>query len=402
MRELEKTLRTEQSTLDQPRQPGVLVGNLGEPIRLTGVKLVGVAAKSARPPGKVEVWTRLALTSDDRLFHRVVENLTSSIMHYVEQAGRAVRLDRADTVLLVIRPDDSAELRVDTAAKMLKVLVKREVAFGSAVFEEDIADLIGMTFPLVQIGPTDRIVCIFRQSWRLALFFDFNLAGNLPLDEVTRTLGTLYRSLKYRHLYDTVADEAVFGRLLEAGWFPFVEIIGRDFRELANCCEAGLELHDAETSLIAKFGPERLERILARWVAKPHFAPKERLLRSAVNAFKSHDPVATIKIVLTEIEGVLSQAYRIAHGRGSRIKKLLEFAVASAEQKTGAGDTLLLSAAFARYLTTYTFAAFDPTGPTGTAGSRHAVGHGAASADSYTEVRALQTLLTLDQIAFYT
>jgi hypothetical protein len=34
--------------------------------------------------------------------------------------------------------------------------------------------------------------------------------------------------------------------------------------------------------------------------------------------------------------------------------------------------------------------------------ARHAVGHGAALAESYTLVRALQALLTLDQLAFYT
>jgi hypothetical protein len=38
----------------------------------------------------------------------------------------------------------------------------------------------------------------------------------------------------------------------------------------------------------------------------------------------------------------------------------------------------------------------------GQAGSRHAVGHGAAAADSYTDARALQALLTIDQLAFYT
>jgi len=38
----------------------------------------------------------------------------------------------------------------------------------------------------------------------------------------------------------------------------------------------------------------------------------------------------------------------------------------------------------------------------GTAGSRHAVGHGAAAQESYTMPRALLAILTLDQLAFYT
>lgn len=33
--------------------------------------------------------------------------------------------------------------------------------------------------------------------------------------------------------------------------------------------------------------------------------------------------------------------------------------------------------------------------------SRHSVGHGAAAATAYTMERALQALLTLDQVSFY-
>jgi hypothetical protein len=137
-------------------------------------------------------------------------------------------------------------------------------------------------------------------------------------------------------------------------------------------------------------------------MAKPHFQGKERLLRSALNNFALGDSVAVLKIVLTEIEGILGEAYRKTYGKGAKLKKLLEFAVQSAEQKAGQPDTLLFPAAFANYLQSHTFAEFDPIARTGNACSRHAVGHGEADADSYTQVRALQALLTLDQLAFYT
>jgi hypothetical protein len=126
-------------------------------------------------------------------------------------------------------------------------------------------------------------------------------------------------------------------------------------------------------------------------------------LEAAVGAFNRREPVAVIKIILTEIEGILNDAYRIANGgRGAKLKELLKFAVASAELKVKQPDTLLLPAAFATYLASHTFANFDPSGGDGTAGSRHAVGHGAAKAESYTMTRALQAILTLDQFAFYT
>jgi hypothetical protein len=85
-----------------------------------------------------------------------------------------------------------------------------------------------------------------------------------------------------------------------------------------------------------------------------------------------------------------------------RLATLLKFAKEAAERKTGGPDTLFFPAAFAEYLRKYTYANFDPDTENAVAGSRHAVGHGAAPAESYTQIRALQAILTLDQLAFYT
>jgi len=381
--------------------PEVAVSNIGNPIRLTGVNLAGVSAEHARGSEQVNIWTRLALTSDEHIFHRIASNLGNVIEHHAKQAGTYIRINRAETILLIIKADDSAELWIDTASVALRCMVKRDMAAGSVVFENDIADVTGMFFPCVDIAATDRVLCLFRQDWRFALYFDFNPEGSLDLERFTTTLGALYRTLRYRHLYDTLADEEIFGSLVQAGWFPFVEIITSEFKELANCCEAGFDLTDAEATLHAKFNEARLDRILKRWIANPHFSAKESLLKAALNAFKAHEPVAVIKILLTEIEGIINDAYKNFHGKGGKLKELLVFAVESAERKAGQPDTLLFPAAFAKYLADHTFANFDPVQEDGTAGSRHAVGHGAAKAESYTMARALQAILTLDQIAFF-
>ena len=67
----------------QPR-PGIRVGNLGAPIRLTGVNLCGFSAEAARGSDTVKVWTKLALTSDEALFHRLVGNLDEALTHLVQ------------------------------------------------------------------------------------------------------------------------------------------------------------------------------------------------------------------------------------------------------------------------------------------------------------------------------
>jgi hypothetical protein len=387
--------------------PSRIIGavcNIGEPLRFLNVEpLIGFATGAAKGGQQVGVWTKLALTSDDPLFHRLVESLANVIHHMAQQKGVGVNLRRADTVLLVLKPDASAELWLDTAAVSIRCSVKRAIAAGTVVFDQDITDITGLTFPCITFGDGDKVLCLFRQDWRFGFACDMNPEGKLDIDGFTTALGTLYRELRYKHLYDALSKPEVFDRLLTAGWFPFAEIITAEFSELLHHCEAGFDVGEIEDRIIAKFDNARTQHILERWIAKPHFATKADLLKAAISAFRNKEPVAVIKILLTEIEGVLNGAHRAAHGgQGAKLKDLLAFVEASAEHKAGGSNTLLFPKAFGRYLREHTFANFDPIAQTGNAGSRHAVGHGAASQDSYTMPRALQAILTLDQLAFYT
>jgi hypothetical protein len=377
-------------------------GNLGEPIKLRELQLNGVSAEAVRTGRPMKMWTRFWTTSDDRMFHTIVEGLAGHLHHRANQAGHPVDLKKHGYVLLVIHPDNTGELWLDNAAVSLNVMVKRPVVAGSPVFESDIADVIAMSFPLVEINKEDRVVCIFREGWRFGLFFDFNPEENLSVENMERDLGTLLRTIKYRDLYEVISNQNVFDSLISAGWFPFVEIVGEEFYNLANSCKAGFDLVDQEKKIIEAFDESRIEQMFTRWLARPHFAGKEKLLRSALRNYAEGDSVAVLKIVLTEIEGILREAYRAKKGNSAKLGKLLEFAIASAESKSGSPDTLLLPTAFARYLKLNTFADFDPNTGDAKSGSRHAIGHGAAVAETYTQVRALQSLLTLDQLAFYT
>jgi hypothetical protein len=295
-------------------------------------------------------------------------------------------------------------LWIDTAAVALQCLTKRAVAARTFVFESDIADVTAMSFPCISIGEKDKVVCLFREGWSFGLAFDFNPAGRFDLDGFQAALGTLYRRLRYRHLYKVVANPAVFDKLIASGWFPFAEIITTEFPELAQHAESGFDIAEIEEKIVKAFDEARLGHLFERWAAKPHFAAKGALLWEALEAFTARRPASTIKIILTEIEGVLNDAYKAAHdGQGAKLKRLLVFAEGSAAQRAGgSADTLLLPVAFGRYLAAHTFANFDPVTQTGTAGSRHAVGHGAAAQDTYTMPHALQAILTLDQLAFYT
>jgi hypothetical protein len=382
--------------------PGMIAGNSGEPILLPEVHIDGVAAESVAAGASGKIFTRLAISSGEAGFHTIAEGLGRLVVSYANGVGVSFSLERSGTIVLLIREDKSAELWVDTAAMSLNIIVKRPIQAGQAVFQTDIADIVGMSFPCLEIRDTDSLVVLFRKDWGFGLYFDFNPDKNLDREIASRELGRLYRVLAYRHLYETMADAAVVDRLIASGWFPFVEIIGDEFRNLAEHCTAGFPMEDSEAALVAAFDDSRLDNLLERWRARPHFAAKMPLLEAALKHFRADEPIAAIKIAITEIEGVLRSAYANASVQKPKIRHLLDFAIESAVNKSGAGDTLLLPEAFARYLDGYTFARFDPARGTTHAGSRHAVGHGAADVTSFTKARALQVLLTLDQLAFYT
>nr|WP_218281461.1 hypothetical protein [Pseudomonas sp. RW407] len=395
---------TTESTTSDPSPFAGMVRNLGEPIRFTGVQnLSGVSIEAAQEGATVKIATAMALTSDEVFFHQVVEQFVRVINHMAQQASMAVSLDRAGVVLLILRSDSTAELWLDSAAMAAQFIAKRSIKAGTVVFEHDIADITGMSFPCVDIGPADKVLCIFREGWRFGMAFDFNHKGTLNVTAFERTLGTLLRNLRYRHLYDALGNSALFSRLVAAGWFPFVEIISHEIKDLLQHLEAGFDVVGPEQDILNSFGEERMQGILERWAVKPHFAAKMALLKVAIDAFNRKEPITVIKVLLTEIEGVLNDAYRAANGgQGAKLKELLKFAMDSAERKVGGSDTLMFPTEFAEYLARHTFANFDPTAQTGTASSRHAVGHGAAPQESYTMIRALQVILTLDQLAFYT
>lgn len=383
--------------------PGMIAGNIADPIRLKLVREIsGVTGSAALPGQQIEVITRWGGTSDESGFHRMAESIAGLIRTLAIREQMAIEISDYKTVLLVIKPDLTAELWLDTAAEALQCITTRAVAAGTAVFQHDIADVVAVQFPCVEFGKQDKVLCLMRDSWGFALAFDMNPAGDLDIGVFERELGRLHRQLRYRHLYEMVADTESLDRLIAQGWFPFVEILHREFPEILGHHEGGLALSGVESKVITNFDEDRLEHMLSRWMAKPHFAVKEALLREGLEAFAVSKPITAIKILVTEIEGILNGAYRAHTGRAGKTKALLAFAIESAEKRTGGPGTLFLTTEFNRYLLNYTFANYDPDNLTEGAVSRHLVGHGDAGTASYTMVKALQVILTLDQLAFYT
>ena len=157
-------------------------------------------------------------------------------------------------------------------------------------------------------------------------------------------------------------------------------------------------------ALLDKFDKPRLETMTNRWWKHPLFEEKQELLQAGIDAFLSgtkSDYINCIKTLYSEIEGIMHALYFEDSGERTRhIQKLIDRLIEVGERSTEDDQSLLLPQYFLNYLTENIFKKYDLT--TGKVDfSRHSALHGVALGEDYTSAKALQALLTLDQIYFY-
>lgn len=372
-----------------------------EPIKLTDVKIGGFATSNARPGETVSVLTRAALTSDQPEFYTYVKGFLGHLVERARALGIELAPDHWCGFFIVVHEDHTAELYPNGVATTAKMRVKRNVTAGEKVFLSDIADITHVGPMGITIAPTDKVAWVLKVDWKFALVFDLGDEREINQEDVEHAVAHLYRLLRFQNIYETFDDSAFFTRLVRAGWFPFVELIGGDFEALLKAFRHDFDIEAKERALVEKFDGTRVDRMADRWWRNDHFASRRKVLESALDAFKRGDSIGCIKTALTEIEGILRDARIAAMGSSAKIGELLDFAIEQGVTKSEDEASLLFPRQFLSYLRDYTYEHFDPLGESAINATRHAVGHGAAPADAYTQKAALQVLLTLDQIAFY-
>jgi hypothetical protein len=371
-------------------------------IKLNGLPpLMGFATKNT-PAGKEElipILVRAYLTSDEREFHMYMEQVNNIVIEKAKEVEVIISLDVFVEFVLVIHQDGTGELHLDGAGRAIEILTKRSVQAGEAVYGGDIGDIRRMKYHALKLSPSDKVVSCFKVGWKFGMFFD--LGGELDSDRMERDLATLYKRLRYQGMYEALSDEATVERMTKAGWFPFIEVMGGDFDPLIKAYRDEFNIENKEKELVAKFTPEHIDKIAERWWRNPALAKHKTVLQAGLDAFKSGDFVSAIKNIATEIEGVLADVHLAEKGSAPKTEALLQYAIDKGVKKVDGEASLFFPSNFLEYLQKVAYANFDRNAPADAGASRHTVGHGFAGEKTYTPARALQVILTLDQIVFY-
>jgi hypothetical protein len=343
--------------------------------------------------------TRTATHSGQPEFHVYIDYISNMIL------GRAgVSSDAVTSFVAVLHSNLTADLYINDFATQIEIMLKRDVKADEGIGLMDIADIRGMKFPDIEIGQTDKVICCFKRGWSFGLFFNLNPMVQQDIAAMELTLGSLYRYLSFKHVYDSLERPAQYESMILEGWFPFIEIIGKEYKELASIYEDRFDYENRINKIIDGFDGDRIDKMIAKWWRKPVFQEKQTILQAGISAFLGDTQdgnINCIKNLLTEVDGILRIQYHLDTGEGRpHGTQPLDHITEKCKTRTGSDDSLFFPELFLSYLKDVVFRNFKlETGQLDL--SRHTSSHGVAAAIEYTRAKALQSILVLDQMNYY-
>ncbi len=355
-------------------------------------------ALSPSEPGEFYNWTaHIEAISSDFIFDRIVDSVLANISASLPtELARSIRWNHANSILLKIHDDNSAELHIDRFDMVATILTTREVKKDEIILENEYTDVLEMYFEGFDLLDTDRYICIIRHKWRFGLLLDLRRNVRERRKDFERALPSIHRRLLQHHIIMTLNDGKLFEKVMSLGWFPFVEIISHEYLSIVRAVQDNLPADDCEAAILSNFDEARLDKMIDRWARNPRVNPYLPAFQTAVRLYRSGEMMASTKQSLTEIEGMLRLAHPELRDERS-ILSLLEKIVDKRNSGLFPAGSILFPDFFLKFLKTVTFSHFD-RGTEGEPRSRHAVSHGAVPAERYTAIVALQSILTWDQL----
>lgn len=375
-------------------------------IRLDKIEHIDGFLHSVSSNGQCNVTVTEGLTSDELKFYRYIEQISSV---YFNSAKLKASVNNIHSFLILIHSNRSTDIYINDFIVETQVRLKRNLESlepGTLIMKSDIADIYELSFPNIDIRDSDSIICCLKVGWKFLLYFDFlyqDRKANITIRQ--KTLAKLYRYLSFDEVFRTLESEDYFKGMISIGWFPFVEILSKDYKELTVNYQNEESVSDNKVkALLDRFDKSRIKRMTDKWWKHPLFQEKQELIQAGIDAFlggTKSDYINCIKTLYSEIEGIMRLLYFDDSGERTRqIHKLIDRLIEVGERKVEDDQSLLLPQYFSSYLVENIFKEFDPeTGEVDL--SRHSALHGVAIGEDYTLEKALQALLTLDQIYFY-
>ena len=363
--------------------------------RVSGFSVVSVAAGNY-------YWslTRAFVHSDQKEFYKYVGQL------YGLFVGDRFLVNQVHTFLVLIHKDSSADVYVNDFPISLLAMAKGDFRQGQLVTSREFADISELRFDGIPITTDDSIIFCFRQRWKFGLFFDLTPtdgSSEINVDQLYKDLGSYYKHLAFQETYAVVQNESMYRQLFDDGWFPFIQLLGDDYEKLSEIYQETTNRDALLANFLNAYDKDRIHSFTQYWWRKKSFEDKKDLLTVGIDAYLTVTPagyISCIKTLYSEIEGILRLAFFHEYGKDPTFSDLKKFVEDKANSKFVSPGSLGFPDLLYGYFNDVIFGNFDLKDQDVEL-SRHSVSHGVAQPSQYTKARALQAILTLDQMHFF-
>lgn len=351
--------------------------------------LAGISLEFASKGERVKVSQRGYLTSLDSKFHGIAEQMCRTL-NITPCWNLLVRWNEKETLIFC-----------DNLPITLRIRSKEEnIKKGQFLYRKDIADITSLSFKdyYNDLNPKEgeKVFCIISKGYLHGIYYDFT--GDLNLIEFQSYMGELYKQLEYPYIYNSLEDGTI-DKMIENGWFPFVELLGDDCEQLIKIIE------EKELSRIPKwcqesFSEVRIKKITDRWKKYSAYQRKRMQFEEGIQCFYDQKFIAAISTLTPLVEGTFNEYLLKKTGKGISYKgdKIVESIYKEAVSRFGE-SSLLLPQAYKNYLLQYFFKNTNSAISNDTV--RNASAHGRARDDAYTYEKTIIVILTLDQLFFF-
>lgn len=377
---------------------GEIILEYSHSFKLT-VKLAGFALEPSKD-WKVKVGQKGYLTDyDGELFFTVLQE-SSKIFLSDWSVNHKLPTSIISNYLIIIDSDNNCNVKINFPLT-IDVCLNRGCKPGEPIYKSDIIDIRGLRLgnpdEPITIPDNCAVIFFFTHNWLRGLYYDFlPLVGKKSgFSDYGSLFGYLFSILSHPELFK---DYSLYSeQIMARGWFPFIHIIGKDvFKNLIESIKQEIYIDEAELEVI-KVCDQSIEEMIPKWIKKEPFLNKLDFFRSGIDSYVNGDYIASIHTLLPQIEGVI-HLYDEKNPFSGSIPKCREKLLELANEK-GAGF-LFLKEEFDNYLKTQYYENFDLTQGSPEL-TRHSTSHGVVSSSEFSKKRALQIILTIDQIYYY-
>lgn len=373
---------------------------------LSGFELKGLTIEDVVEGEECKLLAKAFITSDNSLFFSAV-NMISSFVPGIDISSEL------NKILIIINNENKANIYLNYPLSMNihfkpNVLKKQNdiIKKGTVIFKNEILDMTEIVFKdgviNLDIQDSNKIIWLFRLNWRFGLYFDFT--GNLLKNTIGQELASYYRYLSYINIYEEIEKETNDEIIFKNGWFPFIQlIINDDYNHIIRF----IKYEDKKRltlmqSILIKYDEKMLNEMCDNWWKTEIFMRKREILKAGIEAYlqkTNSGYITSIKTLSTEIEDIIKTSIEKNNDLKMNKKKFKEYIKERGLNKFKTKTSMFFPEMFYEYLSNNVFRHFndDELIPD----SRHAFAHGKANENQYTQERALQMILTIDQINYF-